>query len=113
MEFLEQIQQRDTQMIKESEHLSYKERLRKLKLLSLKKLRLRGDLINVCQYLQGRCQRMDQALLSAAQQQDKRQWAETNAQEVPHENEEELHVGDPHKGTGCPERVWSLRHWRY
>lgn len=39
---------------------------------------------------------MDQVLLSEAQQEDKRQWAETNAQEVPHENEEEqLHcVGD-------------------
>lgn len=94
MEFLKQIQQRDTQIIKESEHPSYKERLREMELLSFKKLRLRGDLISVCQYLQGGCQKMDQALFSGAQQQGERQWAETNAQEVPHENEDELRVAD-------------------
>ena len=53
MELLEQVQRKDTEMIRGLENLSNEERLRELVLFSLKKRRLQEELITAFQCLKG------------------------------------------------------------
>jgi len=114
-ELLERPQRRATRMVRGLEHLSYEERLREFGLFSLKKRRLRGELVNAYKYLKGGCQ-VDGAKLFSVVLSDR---TGDNGHKQKHrkfhldmrKNFFTLRVTDT--GTGCPGRLRILLIWRY